>query len=109
MLPRIPKPSSPVWSSEPLLGFKLANLHSGGSHVGCLPASVGTAELAATSPEINGKIAFSSWIDAGEVVENPTGDAEIFAIEPDGAGPIRRTHIGESSERIEPRLAKGKP
>ncbi len=87
MLSRIPKPSSPVWSSEPLFGFRLANLHSGGSHVGCLLASVGTAELAAaTSPEINGKIAFSSWIDAGEVVENPTADAEIFAIEPDGAG-----------------------
>ncbi len=99
MLSRIPKPSSPVWSSEPLLGFKLANLHSGGSHVGCLLASVGTAKLAAaTSPEINGKIAFSSWVDAGEGVEKPTGDAEIFAIEPDSAGLIRRTHIGEPSE-----------
>jgi hypothetical protein len=99
MLSRIPKPSSPVWSSEPLFGFKLANLHSGGSHVGCLLASVGTAELAAaTSPEINGKIAFQSWVDAGEGVENPTGDAEIFATEPNSAGLIRRTHIGEPFE-----------
>jgi hypothetical protein len=62
-------------------------------------ASVGPAELAAaTFPEISGKIASQSWVDAGEGVEKPTGDAEIFAIEPDSAGLIRRTHIGEPSE-----------
>ena len=69
MLHRIPILSSLVWSSEPLLGFKVANhLDGWSSHAGCLLASVGTAELAATSPEINGKIAFQSWVDAGEGV-----------------------------------------
>ena len=99
MLSRIPKPTSPVWSSEPLLSKQPAWLLPPSRWLATLkPASVGTAELAATFPEINGKIAFQSWVDAGEGVENPTGDAEIFAIEPDGAGPIRRTHIGEPFE-----------
>ncbi len=68
MLHPIPKPSNLVWSSEPLLGFKVANhLDGGSSHASCLPASVGTAELAAaTLPEINAKIAFQSWVDARE-------------------------------------------
>jgi hypothetical protein len=100
MLHPIPKPSSLVWSPEPLLGLKVANhLEGRSSHAGCLLASVGAAELtAATFQEITGKIAFQSRVDAGECVENPTGDAETFAIEPDSAGLIRRTHIGEPSE-----------
>jgi hypothetical protein len=113
MLPRIPKPSSLVWSSEPLLGFKVAKLHSGTSHVGCLLASVGTTEPAgATFPEISGKFAFQSGIAAGEGFDNLTRDAEIFAIAPEGAGLLRRTyvgtHIGEPSEIREPGLEKGK-
>jgi hypothetical protein len=114
MLPRIPKPSNLVWSSERLLGFKVANLHSGGgSHVGCLLASVGTTEPAeATFPESNGKMAFQSGIAAGEGVDNLTREAEIFAIAPEGAGLIRRTYvgtqIGEPSEIREPGLEKGK-
>jgi hypothetical protein len=39
----------------------------------------------------------------------PTGDAEIFAIDPDGAGLIRGIHIVEPSESRAPRLAKAKP
>jgi hypothetical protein len=78
-----------MWGSEPLLGFKAANLHGGGSHVGCLLASVRTTGLAeATFPETNGKVA--------------------FPIDPDGTGLIGRTHIGEPSERREPRLERGK-
>jgi hypothetical protein len=117
MLHRIPKPSSLVWSSEPLLGFTVANLHSSGSHVGCSLATVGPTELAgATFPEISGKIAFQSWVAAGEGVDNLTRDAEIFAIAPEGAGLIRRTYIGtriggtrigEPSEIREPGLEKG--
>ena len=59
MLHPIPKPSSLVRSSEPLLGFKVANhLDGGSSHASCLLAWAGTAELtAATFPEINGKSA----------------------------------------------------
>jgi hypothetical protein len=112
---RMPEPSSLGWSSGPLLGFKVANLHSGGgSHVGCLLASAGTLEPAgATFPETNGKIVFQSWVSAGEGVDNPSSDAQIFAIDPDGARPIRRTHlgtqIGELSEIREPGLEKGKP
>ena len=84
MLHCIPKLSSLVWSSEPLLGFKVAKLHSGASHVGCFLASVGTTEPAgATFPEISGK-----------------------------AGLIRRTYVGtqieEPSEIREPGLEKGK-
>ena len=111
MLHHEPEPSSLVCSPKHLLGFKVANHPDGGSsHAGCLLASVGTAELrAATFPEINGKIFFQSWVAAGEGVDNPSPDVEIFAIEPDTAGLIRRTHIGEPSERIESRLAKGKP
>ena len=113
MLHRISKPSSLVWSSEPLLGFKVAKLHSGASHVGCLLASVGTTEPAeATFPEISGKIAFQSWITTGEGVDNLTRDAEIFAIAPEGAELIRRTYVGtqiaEPSEIREPGLEKGK-
>ncbi len=111
MLPRIPNPSCLVWCSEPLLGFKVANLlNGGGSHVGCLLASVGiTKPMGATSPRINGKIASQSWPITGEGIDNPTGDVEIFAIDPDGVGLIRRTHIGEPSERREPSLVEGKP
>ena len=113
MLHRIPKLSSLVWSSEPLLGFKVAKLHSGASHVGCFLASVGTTEPAgATFPEISGKIAYQSGIAAGEGVDNLTRDAEIFAIAPEGAGLIRRTYVGtqieEPSEIREPGLEKGK-
>ena len=112
MVRRIPKPSSLVWSSEPLLGFTVANLHSGGSHVGRSLATVGATELAgATFPEISGKIAFQSWVAAGEGVDYLTRDAEIFAIAPEGAGLIRRiyigTQIGEPSEIREPGLEKG--
>ncbi len=112
MLHRVPKPSGVVRSSEPLLGFKAANLHSGASHIVCLLASVGTTEPAgATFPEISGKIALQSWVAAGEGVGNPTRDAEIFAIAPEGAGLIRRTYlgtqIGEPSEIREPGLEKG--
>ena len=100
MLQRMRKPSNLEWSSEPLLGFKVPNLHRGGSYVCCLlVTSVGTTKPAgAPFADIIGKIAFASWLDTGEGVENPTGDAEIFAIEPDSAGLIRRTHIGEPSE-----------
>ena len=110
----VPKPSSLVWYSLPLLGFKTANLIDGGSYVGCLPTLVETAKSAgANLPESNGKIPFQSRLATPDGVDNPTDDAEIFAIDPHGAELIRRTHIeiyaGEPSDRSEPRLLKGKP
>jgi hypothetical protein len=115
MLHRIPKPSSLGWSSGSLLGFKALNsLKGGGSHVGCLLASVGTTEPAgATFSDIKGKLAFQNWLNTGVGGENPTGDAETSAIDPDGTELIRRTHvgtqIGEPSDRSEPWPVKGKP
>lgn len=40
----------------------------------------------ATLPGVNGKIAFQSDRTTGPNVHNPTGDFEIFTINPDGTG-----------------------
>jgi hypothetical protein len=96
MLSRILKSSSLMWCLESLFGFNAANLLNGGGYAGCLLG-------------INGKIAFQSWLATGEAVDNPNADAEIFAIDPDGAGLRRGIHIAEPSERRSPGLAEAKP
>ena len=46
----------------------------------------------ATFPGENGKIAFASNRTTGEGVDNPTGDFEIFSMEPDGTGLVQLTN-----------------
>ncbi len=60
---------------------------------GLLVALAGTAQQAgATFPGENGRIAFASNRTTGEGVDNPEGDHEIFAMEPDGTGLTQLTH-----------------
>ena len=62
------------------LGMALATLVA-------LMALAGTArEAQAAFPGNNGKIAFASKRTTGEGVDNPTGDSEIFKMNPDGTG-----------------------
>ena len=46
----------------------------------------------ATFPGEEGRIAFASNRTAGEGVDNPTGDYEIFTIRPDGTDLSQLTH-----------------
>ena len=58
-----------------------------------LTTLAGTAQEAeATFPGANGRIAFYSERTTGTGVDNPTGDAEIFTIKPDGTGLKQLTH-----------------
>ena len=116
MSQRIAKPSSLVRSFEPLLGFKVPNLHrSGSSYVGYLQVASFETRKPARAPfsDINGKIGIESCLDTGASVGKPTGDVETSALDPDGTALIRRihvgTHVGEQSDRSEPRLVKEKP
>ena len=53
----------------------------------------GTArEAQATFPGTNARIAFDSNRTTGTGVDNPTGDSEIFTINPDGTGLKQLTH-----------------
>lgn len=45
----------------------------------------------AAFPGKTGKIVFTSYLSTGEGVDNPEGDSEIFAINPDGTGLIQVT------------------
>lgn len=49
-------------------------------------------EAGATFSGENGRIAFASNRTAGEGVDNPTGDFEIFTMEPDGTGLVQLTN-----------------
>lgn len=60
---------------------------------GLVVALAGTAEQAgATFPGDNGRIAFASNRTAGEGVDNPEGDLEIFSMDRDGTGLTQLTH-----------------
>ena len=51
-----------------------------------------TREAGATFPGDNGRIAFASNRTTGEGVDNPTGDFEIFTMEPDGTNLVQLTN-----------------
>jgi Tol biopolymer transport system component len=54
--------------------------------------SVVPGEAQATFPGENGRIAFASNRTTGEEVDNPTGDFEIFTMNPDGTGLVQLTN-----------------
>jgi dipeptidyl aminopeptidase/acylaminoacyl peptidase len=65
----------------------------GAALVACVATLSAVAEKAeATFPGHNGRIAFVSERTTGESVDNSEGDAEIFAINPDGTGLAQLTH-----------------
>jgi hypothetical protein len=110
MLRVIPKSSSTVGCSTSSLGFKMDNLLNRDSDVGCLPTLVGTAKPAeADFPGITDKTALQSRVATPEGVDNPTGDAESVAIDPNGAELNCGAHIVEPIEERDPSLAKEKP
>jgi hypothetical protein len=55
-------------------------------------ATVGLDPAKAAYPGANGKIAFASTRTTGEGVDNPTGDYEIFTMNPDGTGITQLTN-----------------
>ena len=58
-----------------------------GAALAAIVAMAGVArEAEAAFPGSNGKIAFESDRTKGRGVDNPTGDSEIFAVNPDGTG-----------------------
>jgi TolB protein len=61
---------------------------------------VSTREAEAAYPGLNGKIAFQSSRTAGVGIHNPTGDTEIFTMNPDGTGVTQITD--NTSQDINP-------
>ena len=58
-----------------------------GTALAAIVATTGVArEAEAAYPGANGKIAFESDRTTGRGVDNPTGDSEIFTVNPDGTG-----------------------
>jgi Tol biopolymer transport system component len=57
----------------------------------------------AAFPGMNGKIVFASQRTAGEGVDNPTGDYEIFTMNPDGSGVVQLTF--NTAEDNEPAIS----
>jgi Tol biopolymer transport system component len=60
-------------------------------------------EAEATFPGTNGKIVFISKRTTGTGVDNPTGDSEIFTINPDGTG-LKQLTVNTGDDR-EPTLS----
>lgn len=64
-----------------------------------LVALAGTARQAeATFPGANGKIVFVSQRTTGTGVDNPTGDPEVFTVNPDGTG-LKQLTFNTSDDR----------
>ena len=64
-----------------------------------LVALAGTARQAeATFPGANGKIVFVSQRTTGTGVDNPTGDSEVFTVNPDGTG-LKQLTVNTADDR----------